>query len=193
MAGITCSQTFQLFSRAPAEMCGSNQTNLEVVACVREGLRNTPGGWDDPRWSYSACPCPGIHRQCLRKGLAGLEWALRGKPPSRQGLKRQVFCASAPPRPVLNGDRVCIKLLQSCLTLWDLMGPQPTRVLCPWDSLGKNTRVGCHALLQGIFPTQVLNPCLLCLLLWQAGSLPLALSGLKEAWLGYEKETHSTS
>ena len=33
------------------------------------------------------------------------------------------------------------------------------------DSPGKNTRVGCHALLQRIFPTQGLNPCLLCLLL----------------------------
>ena len=29
------------------------------------------------------------------------------------------------------------------------------------DSLGKNTGVGCHALLQGIFPTQVSNPGLL--------------------------------
>ena len=33
-----------------------------------------------------------------------------------------------------------------------------TGLLCPWDSPGKNTRVGCHALLQGIFPTQVQNP-----------------------------------
>ena len=32
------------------------------------------------------------------------------------------------------------------------------RVLCPWDSPGKNTRVCCHALLQGIFPTQGLIP-----------------------------------
>ena len=30
-------------------------------------------------------------------------------------------------------------------------------LLCPWDSPGKNTGVGCHALLQGIFPTQGLN------------------------------------
>ena len=29
----------------------------------------------------------------------------------------------------------------------------PTRLLCPWDSPGKNTEVGCHALFQGIFPT----------------------------------------
>ena len=31
-------------------------------------------------------------------------------------------------------------------------------LLCPWDSPGKNTGVGCHALLQGIFPTQGLTP-----------------------------------
>ena len=34
-------------------------------------------------------------------------------------------------------------------------------LLCPWDSPGKSTGVGCHALLQGIFPTQGLNPPLL--------------------------------
>ena len=32
-----------------------------------------------------------------------------------------------------------------------------SRLLCPWDSPGKNTGVGCHALLQGVFPTQGLN------------------------------------
>ena len=40
-----------------------------------------------------------------------------------------------------------------------------------------NTGVDCHALFQGIFPTQGLNLCLLCLLHWQAGSLPLTPSG----------------
>ena len=34
---------------------------------------------------------------------------------------------------------------------------QPTRFLCPWNFLGKNTGVCCHFLLQGIFPTQGLN------------------------------------
>ena len=37
----------------------------------------------------------------------------------------------------------------------------PARLLCPWDSPGKNTGVGCHFLLQGIFPTQGLNSGLL--------------------------------
>ena len=56
-------------------------------------------------------------------------------------------------------------------------GLWPARILCPWVSPGKNTGMGCHALLQGIFPTQESNPHLLRLLHWQAGSLPLAPPG----------------
>ena len=37
-------------------------------------------------------------------------------------------------------------------------GLQPVRLPCPWDCPGKNTGVGCHALLQGVFPTEGLNP-----------------------------------
>ena len=40
-------------------------------------------------------------------------------------------------------------------------GLQLTRLLCPWDSPGKNTGVACHSLLQGIFPTKESNPGLL--------------------------------
>ena len=39
------------------------------------------------------------------------------------------------------------KLLQSCPTLRPHRR-QPTRLLCPWDSPGKNTGVGCHFFLQ---------------------------------------------
>ena len=53
-------------------------------------------------------------------------------------------------------------------------GLQPTRPLCPWGFPGKNTGVGCHFLLQGIFPAQGSNP---CLLRWQADSLPLSHQG----------------
>ena len=45
------------------------------------------------------------------------------------------------------------------------------------DSPGKITGVGCHALLQGIFLTQVSKPHLLCLLNRQADSLPLVPPG----------------
>ena len=37
-------------------------------------------------------------------------------------------------------------------------GLQPARILCPWDSPGKNTGVGCQFHLQGIFPAQGSNP-----------------------------------
>ena len=37
---------------------------------------------------------------------------------------------------------------------------------CPWNSPGKNTGVGSHSLLQGIFSTQGLKLCLLCFLHW---------------------------
>ena len=38
---------------------------------------------------------------------------------------------------------------------------QSNRLLCPWNSPGKNTGVGCHSLLQGFFPTKGSNPGLL--------------------------------
>ena len=41
------------------------------------------------------------------------------------------------------------------------IGLQPTRLLCPWDFPSKDTGVGCHFLLQGIFPTQGSNTGLL--------------------------------
>jgi len=55
----------------------------------------------------------------------------------------------------------CCSVTKSCLTLLWLHGPLPSRLLCPWDSPGKNTGVGCHFLFQGIFPTQGLMPHLL--------------------------------
>ena len=36
-------------------------------------------------------------------------------------------------------------------------GLQPAMLLSPWDSSGKNTGVGCYALLQGVFPTRGSN------------------------------------
>ena len=55
--------------------------------------------------------------------------------------------------------------------------------VCPWDSSGKNTGVGCLVLLQGIFPTEGLNPSLLCLQHRQAGSLLLVSPGKQEIYI----------
>ena len=54
---------------------------------------------------------------------------------------------------LVNFPKLLMKMLvaQSCPILCDTMA-------CPWNSPGKNTRAGCHSLLQGIFPTWGLNP-----------------------------------
>ena len=62
------------------------------------------------------------------------------------------------------------KSLQSC---------QP-KVPLSMEFSSKNSGVSCHALLQGSFSTRGLNLHLLCLLHWQAGSLPLAPRGKPE-------------
>ena len=56
-------------------------------------------------------------------------------------------------------------------------GLQPARLHCPWNFPDKNTGVGRHFLLQGIFLTQGLN---LRLMRWQVGSWPL--SHLGSSW-----------
>ena len=67
-----------------------------------------------------------------------------------------------------------------CSVLPDSLRPcglKPARLLYPWNFPDRNTGVGFHFLLQGIFPTQGLNPCLLRLLHQQADSLPIELPG----------------
>ena len=66
---------------------------------------------------------------------------------------------------------------QSYPTICDPMDCSPWGSSVPEIFPGKNTGVGCHFLLQGIFPTQELNLSLLYLLSWQAVSLPLMLPG----------------
>ena len=59
--------------------------------------------------------------------------------------------------------KVKVLVTQSCPTL------RNPRLLCPWAFLGKNTGVGCHALLQGIFPTLGIESGTQT---WQANSSP---------------------
>ena len=74
----------------------------------------------------------------------------------------------------------CCLVAQSCPNLCDSMDYSPARLLCPWDSRGKNPAVGCHALLQGLFLTQEQNPSLLH---WQADSLsPSHLGSPQNDW-----------
>ena len=88
----------------------------------------------------------------------------------------------------------CVLCMLNCFsrvwlfaTIWTIA----PRLLCPRDSPGKNTGVGCHALLQGIFLTQGSNQRLLRLLHWQVGSLPLAppAAPLKAVWVLSERQS----
>jgi len=72
--------------------------------------------------------------------------------------------------PIYNKLCVC-----ACSVMTNSLQPYglyPCRHLCSWDSSGKNTGIGCHALLQGVFPTQVSS-----FLHWQMDSLQLAPPG----------------
>ena len=68
---------------------------------------------------------------------------------------------------------VCMLSCFSCIRLFVTHWTATPQAPLSMESPGKNTRMGCHALLQGISPIQGLNPCPLCLLHWQVDSLLL--------------------
>ena len=70
----------------------------------------------------------------------------------------EIFEKSANAFPLGFEASVCVCISYSVVSdsLWP-HGLWPTRLFCPWYSLGKNTRVVCHFLLQGIFPSQGSN------------------------------------
>ena len=80
--------------------------------------------------------------------------------------------------PVLLYLQAMYLVTQLCLTLWNPVDCSPPGSSVHGDSPGKNTRVGCHDLLQGIIPTQGsnLHTSYICLH-WQVNSLPLLSPG----------------
>ena len=76
---------------------------------------------------------------------------------------------------------VLIFQLLSCVQHFATPWTEAHQLLFPWVFPGKNTGVGLHVLLQGIFPIQRSN---LCLLYWQVDSLPLNHQGSPEKRLG---------
>ena len=73
-----------------------------------------------------------------------------------------------------------VYVLSHCSRVWlfETLLTVAHRLLCSWDTPGKNTGVCCHALLQGLFSTQGSSSYLFHLLHWQAGSLPRAPAGV---------------
>ena len=111
----------------------------------------------------------GVTQVCLRTlGLPGLE---RERVKASTGtipkiLTFNIGCSlhSAPPSlgSFATGISSCPACVQCCHSVisdsLQHYGRPPAKLLCPWDSLGKSTGVGCWALLQGIFLTQGPKP-----------------------------------
>ena len=109
---------------------------------------------------------------------AGDERGCRGfKPGACPGdCQRPSVHVALEPSSAASRRLVCIPFhplcVLSCLVVSNSLRPhglRSARFLCPWDASGKCPGIGCHFCLQGIFPTQGLNPHLLH---WQADSLP---------------------
>ena len=110
-----------------------------------------------------------LHRQ-LQCNSWGLEWAKCMMSEHQEGLRGCLLgkgsCTvdlelhgSTNTQMFLIVNTTCL-CAQSCLTL-SRSHRLTARLLCPWNSPGKNTRVGCHFLLLGIFQNQRSNPRLL--------------------------------
>ena len=115
--------------------------------------------WEAGTWPHSVT-CPGSHTGKGSRTLSSLSLESLGCPlmgaEGHLSIAGPMFLLTFS----LSDTFMCVKLLHSCLTLRPC-GLQPTRLLCPWDSPGKNSGVGYQALLQGIFPNLGRNQCLL--------------------------------
>ena len=105
-----------------------------------------------------------ISKMCMYQKLSSMHFHQCGKNKVHMhiGITRYILCHfsdSAQELKVLT----CVKCQVTSAMADSLRshGLQPARLLCPWDSPGKNIGVGCHALLQGTFLTEGLNLCLL--------------------------------
>ena len=142
-------------------------------------------GWGPARspgpWGWVSClglPLPNlVQLECLQWLHSLLPSSLSDhRPASAAHLSRSCHCQDTEPNsrlPCLTPQSLgstCLapsesqgsacdagvsEVAQSCPTLLRPHGLEPTRLLCPWDFPGKSTGVGCHFLLQGIFPNQV--------------------------------------
>ena len=87
---------------------------------------------------------------------------------SAQGTLLNALCLCAACEPC------CMLSCFSCVRLGNPMDRGPPSSSANEIFPGKNTEVGCHFLLQGIFSTEGSKLCFLCLLHWEASSLPLS-------------------
>ena len=136
----------------------SLSASLDLGDLLRDTSDEIPLLTDSPQWAISLFHCDHL--------LISLDF----QPPKETCLNSK--CVST----AKAGSELCVALearggggrfavlclvTQLCPTLCDPMDCRPPDFSVQGGSQGKNTRVGCHALLQGIFPTQGSNPDLL--------------------------------
>ena len=127
--------------------------------------RASGGGWGAAPWllCYLGCTSPWDQHPCTAQ--------LSTHSLIHSSFMTKVYCCC------------CCLATKFYLTLFQPRGLQPARIHCPWDSPDKNTRVGCHFLLQGIFPTnqriEVVSPALVGKFFFK----PLSHQGSLEALL----------
>ena len=114
------------------------------------------------------------HYTCMHAKLLQLcltPWTVAHQAFLSMGFFRQEYWSGLPcppPGDLPNPGVKCTSLTAPALaggffttSTTDPMVCKPTRLLCPRDTPGKNTGVGCLSILQGICPTQGSNPGLL--------------------------------
>ena len=128
-----------------------------------QGLKWTAAGTPRRSGRHQTCRAPGAG--CSSKGRGTgrgltLHWVPLELKPGTSTRTQKVKFQGELHRIRMAQAVVCA---QSLRRVWLLQphGLWPASLLCPWGSPGKNTGGGCHALLQGIFPTQGSNPHLL--------------------------------
>ena len=135
-----------------------------------------PGAWLlfswSPLWMYTKCQMAGIRDICELPTTASETET--GMPSQGLFSEQRSSCQN---HKISQGTLMRAKSLRSCPSLCNPMDYIACQAPLSKDSPDNNTGVGCHTLLQGIFLTQGSNPCLLCLLHWQAVSLPLTPPG----------------
>ena len=98
----------------------------------------------------------GLSRQAIKRVSPALQGRFLSTGPAGKSCYWDILQEYA--RLSANQSSSCYCLLTQA---FPTPGEEPTRLLCPWDSPGRNPGMGRHFLLQRIFPAQGSNPGLL--------------------------------
>ena len=116
----------------------ANAGDIRDVGLIPESGRSPGGGHGSP-----------LQHSCLENFLdSGSQWVVVYRVTKSQARTKRLSLHACK-------DKLDMKVIQSCPTLWS------HRLDSPWNYPGQNTGVGSCSLLQGIIPTQILNPGLL--------------------------------